>query len=85
MVIKRNGFVLIVYFCCQVILFIKLALKGGEGLVDLSSFGGILYIRIYDMYIIYDKYYQILRLWFFGYNEVKRFILRSVVVLFLCE
>ncbi|XP_068732127.1 ubiquitin-like-conjugating enzyme ATG3 isoform X2 [Montipora capricornis] len=50
-------------------LSIKPASKGGEGLADLSSSGGILHTRTYDMYITYDKYYQTPRLWLFGYNE----------------
>ncbi|KAK2573654.1 Ubiquitin-like-conjugating enzyme ATG3 [Acropora cervicornis] len=41
----------------------------GDGSADMSTTGGILQTRTYDMYITYDKFYQTPRLWLFGYNE----------------
>ncbi|KAJ7392859.1 E2-like enzyme [Desmophyllum pertusum] len=43
--------------------------ESGESAADVSTSGGILQTRTYDMYITYDKYYQTPRLWLFGYNE----------------
>lgn len=55
--------------CCQATLSIKPTSKG-DGSADMSTTGGILQTRTYDMYITYDKFYQTPRLWLFGYNEV---------------
>ena len=37
-----------------------------------SSEGGILQTRTYDMYILYDKYYQTPRMFLYGYDEQKK-------------
>lgn len=61
--------ILSVNSCCQATLSIKPTSKG-DGSADMSTTGGILQTRTYDMYITYDKFYQTPRLWLFGYNEV---------------
>uniref|UniRef100_F6V4E3 Ubiquitin-like-conjugating enzyme ATG3 n=1 Tax=Ornithorhynchus anatinus TaxID=9258 RepID=F6V4E3_ORNAN len=39
---------------------------------DVGNEDAILQTRTYDLYITYDKYYQMPRLWLFGYDEQRQ-------------
>lgn len=42
--------------------------KSGNTSTDDSN---VLTTRTYDMHITYDKYYQVPRMWLYGYDEVR--------------